>query len=97
MPGGWLSEGRRSYVAMAVGTLVAGGAGVVLDARGERLMGHLEVLVLLLLAGYLLAYVLGTALVFALTPADRYLPWAEASRRGSWYDHYVLASHRPWC
>jgi len=93
MPGGWLSEGRRSYVAMAVGTVVAVVAGVVLDAHGERLAEHLEVLFLLLLAGYLLTYVLGTALVFALTPADRYLPWAEASRRGSWYDHYVLASH----
>lgn len=47
----------------------------------------------MVLSAYLATYVLGTVLAFARTPASRYLRWAEESRRGTWYDHYVIGSH----
>lgn len=93
MPGGWLSEARRSYVAMAVGVLAGAVLLVVLRARGEQVGEHVELLVLAGLAGYLLTYVVATFLAFARTSSERYLSWAGSSRRGTWYDHYVLGTH----
>lgn len=93
MPGGWLSEGRRSYAAMAVGAVVGVGAALVLRASGESPADHLEAVLLLMLASYLVTYVLCTVVVFARSPASRYLSWAQASRPGSWFDHYIMATH----
>lgn len=93
MPGGWLQEGRRSYTSMAVGVIVGIGGALVLVGRGEDLGTQLPAVFLLLLASYLLTYVLLTALVFARTPADRYLKWAKQSRSGSWHDHFIMATH----
>lgn len=93
MPGGWLTEGRRSYAAMTVGVVAGVCAVLVVRTRGEDLAGNVEVLVLLMLSGYLLTYVVGTFAVFAATPAERYLRWAEESRPGGWHQHYVLGSH----
>lgn len=93
MPGGWLSEGRRSYVSLTAGIVAAVAGGLVLASRGAEPGQNLEMLVLLMLATYLLTYVLCTVLAFALTPAGRYLTWARQSRSGGWYEHYVLASH----
>lgn len=92
MPGGWLAEGRRSYAAMTVGVVAGVCAVLVLRAQGEDLAGNVEVLLLLMLSGYLLTYVIGTFVVFARTPADSYLRWAERSQPGGWYRHYVLGS-----
>ncbi|WP_114907989.1 DUF1345 domain-containing protein [Ornithinimicrobium murale] len=93
MPGGWLAEGRRSYVAMATGAGVGVGAALVLGARGESPGDQLEILLLLVLASYLVTYVLGTFLAFSRTSPARYLGWAEASRPGNWYSHYILGTH----
>lgn len=93
MPGGWLQEGRRSYASMAVGLIVGVTGALVLQARGEDLGEQLPVVFLLLLASYLVTYVLLTALVFARTPAEHYLKWAQGSRSGNWYDHYIVATH----
>ena len=93
MPGGWLAEGRRSYAAMTVGVVAGIGTVLALRTQGEELAENVEVLVLLMLAGYLLTYLIMTFLVFARPPAARYLAWAQQSRRGNWYQHYVLASH----
>ncbi|USQ79302.1 DUF1345 domain-containing protein [Ornithinimicrobium faecis] len=93
MPGGWLQEGRRSYVAMAAGVAVGVGAVLVLRSRGEAPGENLEMLLLLVLASYLVTYVLGTFLAFARTAPSRYLTWAKASRPGTWVDHYILGTH----
>lgn len=93
MPGGWLSEGRRSYVSLTAGIVAGVAGGLVVGVRGGDPDQNLEMLVLLMLASYLLTYVGCTVLAFARTPASRYLAWAQQSRRGGWYEHYVLASH----
>lgn len=93
MSGGWLSEGRRAYVGMGAGLAVGLVGVLVLRANGEAPGDNVAVLLLLVLASYLLTYVVGTFLAFAGTAPERYLAWAEKSRRGSWYDHYILGTH----
>lgn len=89
----WLTEARRGYAAIALAILLTLPVPLIIDstvAWGDSTVTELS---LFMVAAYLCLYIAITGLVFLLTPAERYLPWAESSREGTWVQHYLMGTH----
>lgn len=92
----FLQEKVRGYATLLPAAVVS----VLVTVAARRRAGSLDAVgsylieqILLVLAAYLLGYVVLTVLAFGLTPARRYLPWAQKSRLGGWRQQ--LAGSRP--
>lgn len=89
----WLHEARRGYTAVILALLVSLSVRLVLEADSAATAPPEIEFLLWFVAGYLILYVAITGLAFRMTPAHRYLPWAERSREGNWARHYLMGTH----
>lgn len=90
-PTAWLSEARRSIVAIAVAT-VAMLAFALPRSDADAVRAQAIDNGVVLMAAYLVVYVGLTAVAFGRASTDDVAGWARRSDRGTWLQRYVLGT-----